>query len=103
MECQFQMREMAQKFMSISLFSFQDLKLSTRDIIKVLKDTLNTTSSLLPILDPHVTWVPSNTLKRHSIGSHVIDGVHNLVISTTRNFGFYNCHLQLKFSYMRHM
>jgi hypothetical protein len=73
------------------------------DIITVLKDTLNTTLSPLPIPDPHITWVPSNTLKRHSIGSHVVDGVHNLVTSTTRNFGFYNYHLQLKFSYMRHM
>jgi hypothetical protein len=25
--------------------------------------------------------VPSNTLERHLIGSHVIDGVHNLVIN----------------------
>jgi hypothetical protein len=38
------MREMAQKIVNTPLFSFQDLKLSTRDIIVVLKDTLNTTS-----------------------------------------------------------
>ncbi len=79
MECQLQMREVMQKFVSISLFSFQDLKLSTKDIIAVLKDTLNTTSSPLPILDPHATRVPSNTLEKHSIGSCVVDGFHNLV------------------------
>jgi hypothetical protein len=44
MECQLQMCEMVQKLVNTSLFSFQDLKLSTRDIIVVLKDTLNTTS-----------------------------------------------------------
>jgi hypothetical protein len=43
MECQFQMCEVTQKLMSTPLFSFQDLKLSTRDIIVVLEDTLNTT------------------------------------------------------------
>jgi hypothetical protein len=53
--------------MSILLFNFQDLKLSTRDIITILKDTLNTTSSPLPILDPYATGVPSNILERHSI------------------------------------
>jgi hypothetical protein len=37
------MREVAQKLVNTPLFSFQDLKLSTRDIIAVLKDTLNTT------------------------------------------------------------
>jgi hypothetical protein len=41
MECQLQMCEMAQKFVSTSSFSFQDLKLSTKDIIVILKDTLN--------------------------------------------------------------
>jgi len=81
MECQLQMHEMAQKLVSTSLFSFQDLKLSTRDIIAVLKDTLNTTLGPLPILDPHATGVPFNTLERHSIGSRVADGVHNLVTS----------------------
>ncbi len=65
--------------MSTPLFSFQDLKLSTRDIITILEDTLNTTASPLPIPDPHATEVPSNTLERHSSGSHVVDGVHNLV------------------------
>ncbi len=68
--------------MSTLLFSFQDLKLSTRDIIVVLKDTLNTTLSPLPILDPHATGVPSNTLERYLIGSHVADGIHNLVTSS---------------------
>jgi len=48
----------------------------------VLKDTLNTTSSLLPILDSHVMVVASNTLERHSINSRVIDGVRNLVINS---------------------
>jgi len=58
------MHEVAQKLVSTPLFNFQDLKLSTRDIIAVLKDTLNTTFGPLPIPDPHVTWVPSNTLER---------------------------------------
>jgi hypothetical protein len=44
-----------------TVVSFQNLKLNTRDIIVVLMDTLNITSSLLPILDPHVIGVPSNT------------------------------------------
>ncbi len=82
MECQLQMREVVQKLVSTPLFSFQDLKLSTRDIITVLKDTLNTSSSLLPILNPHATRVPSNTLERHSISSRVTDDVHNLVTNS---------------------
>jgi len=73
------MREVAQKLVSTLLFSFQDLKLSTRDIIVVLKDTLNTTSGPLPILDSHATWVPFNTLERHSINSRVTNGIHDLV------------------------
>jgi hypothetical protein len=77
------MHEVGQKLVSTSLFSFQDLKLSTRDIIAVLKDTLNTTSCILPIPNPHATWVPSNTLERHSIGSRVGDGVRNLVTSSS--------------------
>jgi hypothetical protein len=64
MECQFQMREVAQKLVSTSLFSFQDLKLSTKDIIAILKDTLNTTSGSLLIPDPHATGVLSNTWER---------------------------------------
>jgi len=83
MEYQLQMHEVAQKLVSTPLFSFQDLKLSTKDIIAILKDTLNITSSPLPILDPHATEVPSNTLERHSIGSHVVDGVCNLVTSSS--------------------
>jgi len=67
---------------STLLFSFQDLKLSTREIIVVLKDTLNITSGPLPIPDPHAIGAPSNTLERHSIGSHVVDGVRNLVTSS---------------------
>ncbi len=55
----------------------------TRDIIVVLKDTLNTTSGPLPIPDPHATGVPSNTLERHSIGSCVVDGVRDLVTSSS--------------------
>ncbi len=82
MECQLQMCEVAQKLVNTPLFSFQDLKLSTKDIIAALEDTLNTTSSPLPILDPHVTEVPSNTLERHLIGSCVVDGVCNLVTSS---------------------
>jgi hypothetical protein len=80
--CQLQMREMVQKLVSTPLFCFQDLKLRTRDIIAILKDTLNTTSSPLPIPDPHATTIPSSTLERHLIGSHVIDGVCNLVTSS---------------------
>jgi len=82
MECQLQMCEVAQKLMNTPLFSFQNLKLSTRDIIAVLKDTLNTTSGPLPILDPHVIGVAFNTLERHLIGSHVANGVHDLVTSS---------------------
>jgi hypothetical protein len=76
------MHEVAQKLVSTPLFSFQDLKLSTRDIITILKDTLNITSSPLLIFDPHATGVPPNTLERHSISSRVIDNVCNLVISS---------------------
>jgi hypothetical protein len=83
MECQFQMREVAQKLVSTPLFSFQDLKLSTRDIITVLEDTLNITLGPLLIHDSHAIDVPSNTLERHSIGSHVVDGIRNLVISSS--------------------
>jgi len=83
MECQLQMHEMAQKLVSTPLFSFQDLKLSTWDIIAILEDTLNTTSGPLPIPDPHATEVPSNTLERHSISSNVADDVRNLVISSS--------------------
>jgi len=83
MECQLQMHGMAQKLVSTPLFRFQDLKLSTRDIMAILEDTLNTTSSPLPIPDPHATKVPSNTLERHLIGSRVVDGVRNLVISSS--------------------
>jgi hypothetical protein len=73
------MREVVQKFVSTLLFCFQNLKLSTNDIIAVLKDTLNTTSGLLLIPNPHATGVPSNTLERHSIGSRVVNGIRNLV------------------------
>ncbi len=65
------------------MFNFQNLKLSTRDIIAILKDTLNITSGPLPIPDPHATRVPSNTLEKRSIGSHVIDGVRNLITSSS--------------------
>ncbi len=69
--------------MNTPLFTFQDLKVSTRDIIAILKDILNTISSPLPIPDPHATRVPSNTLERHSNGSSVLDGVRNLVTSSS--------------------
>jgi len=62
-----------------TIVSFQEFKLNTRDIIVILKDTLYTTSSPLPIPDPHGTRLPSNTLERHLIGSPIIDGVRNLV------------------------
>ncbi len=75
------MREVAQKLMSTPLFCFQDLKLSTRDIIAILKDILKITSGPLPIRDPHATGVPSNTLEKHSIGSRVANGIRNLVIN----------------------
>jgi hypothetical protein len=83
MECQLQMHEVAQKLVSTPLFSFQDLKLSTKDIIAILEDTLNTTSGPLLILDPHATEVPSNTLEKHLIGSRVADSVRNLVINSS--------------------
>jgi hypothetical protein len=83
MECQLQMHEVAQKLVSTSLFSFQDLKLSTKDIIAILKDTLNITSGPLLISDPHATGLPSNTLERHLIGSLVADGVRDLVTSSS--------------------
>jgi len=83
MECQLQMHEMAQKLVNTPLFSFQDLKQSTRDIIAILKDTLNITSGPLPIPEPHATEVPSNTLERHSIGSRVANDIRNLVISSS--------------------
>jgi hypothetical protein len=82
MECQLQMCEVTQKLISTLLLSFQDLKLNTRDIITILKDTLNITLGPLPISDPHATWVPSNTLERHSIGSRVVNGVRNLVTNS---------------------
>jgi hypothetical protein len=69
------------KFVNTSLFSFQNLKLNSKDIIAVLKDTLNITWGLLPILDPHFTGVASNTLERHSISSHVVDDFRNMVTS----------------------
>jgi hypothetical protein len=75
------MCEVVQKLVNTLLFSFQDLKLSTRDIIVILKDTLKTTSGPLPILHPHATGVPSNTLERHSIGSRVVDGIRDLITS----------------------
>ncbi len=83
MECQLQMHEVAQKLVSTPLFSFQDLKLSTRDIIAILEETLDTTSSPLPIPEPHVTEFPSNTLERHLIGSRVTNDVRNLVTSSS--------------------
>jgi hypothetical protein len=64
------------------LFSLQDLKLNTRDIIAILENTLNTSSGPPPILDPYATRVPSNTLERHLIGSPIANGVRNLVISS---------------------
>jgi hypothetical protein len=81
MECQLKMHEVVQKLMNTPLFSIQDLKLSTMDIIVVLKDTLNTTLGPLLIPDPHATGLPSNTLERHLIGSHVGDDIHDLVTS----------------------
>jgi hypothetical protein len=66
---------------STPLISFQDLKLSTKDIIAILKDTLNTTLGLLPIPDSHAIRLPSNTLERYLIGSPIVDGIHDLVIN----------------------
>jgi hypothetical protein len=83
MECQLQMCEVAQKLMSTLLLCFQDLKLITKDIIVILKDTLNTTSGLLPIPDPHAIGVPSNTLEKHLIGSPIADGVRNLITNSS--------------------
>jgi hypothetical protein len=81
MECQLQMHENAQKLVSTPLFCFQNLKLSTRDIIIILKDTLNTTSGSLPTPNPHAIRVSSNTLEKHSINSCVADGIHNPITS----------------------
>jgi hypothetical protein len=83
MECQLQMHEVAQKLMRTLLFNFQDLKLNTRDIIVVLKDTLSIALGFLPIPEPHATGVPSNTLAKHSINSCVTDGVGNLVTNSS--------------------
>jgi hypothetical protein len=77
------MREVVQKLVNTPLFSFQNLKLRTKDINAVLKDTLNTTLGPLPIPDPHATRVASNTLERHSIGSRVADGICDLVINSS--------------------
>jgi hypothetical protein len=82
MECQLQMHAVAQKLMNTPLFSFQDLKLSTKDIIAILEDTLNTTSGPLPIPEPNATEVPSNTLDKHVIGLRVADDVLNVVTSS---------------------
>jgi hypothetical protein len=76
------MHEVAQKLMNTPLFSFQNLKLRTKDIITVLKDTLNTISGPLPIPNPHATGVPSNILERHLIGSRVVDDVRDLVTNS---------------------
>jgi hypothetical protein len=62
MECQLQMCEVAQKLVNTPLFNLQDLKLSTKDIIIILKDTLNTTLGPLPIPDPHATSVATLAL-----------------------------------------
>jgi hypothetical protein len=47
------MRQVAQKLMNTPLFSYQNLKLSTKDIIAILKDTMNIILGPLPIFDPH--------------------------------------------------
>ncbi len=94
------MCEVAQKLMNTPLFCFQDLKLSTIDIITVLEDNMNTTSSPLPIPDPHATWAPSNTLEKHSIGSCVVNGVSNLVTSSSMakllGFPTYDLHSHIR-------
>ncbi len=59
------------------------MKLSTNEIIVILKDTLNITSGPVRILDPHATRVLINTLERHSISSSVVDGIRNLVVSSS--------------------
>jgi hypothetical protein len=76
------MCEVVQKLMSTPLFCFQDLKLNTKDKIIILRDTLNISSGPLPIPDPHAIGIPSNTLERHLIGSHVANGVHNLITNS---------------------
>jgi hypothetical protein len=75
------MDEVVQKLMSTPLFSFQDLKLSTKDIIVILKDILNARLSPLPIPDPHAIGLPSNTLERHLISSPIVHGVRDVVTS----------------------
>jgi hypothetical protein len=83
MECQLQIHEVAQKLVNTPLFSFQDLKLSTMDIIEVLRNTMNIKLGPLPILGPHAKRVPSNILERHLISSCVADGIRNLVTSSS--------------------
>jgi hypothetical protein len=83
MECQLQMHEVVQKLVSTPLFSFQDLKLSTKDIITVLKGTMNTTSGPLPISNPHAIGVPSSTLETHLIGLPIANGLRNLVTGSS--------------------
>jgi hypothetical protein len=65
------MCEMAQKLVNILLFSFQDLKQSTKDIIAILKDNLNTTSNPLSIPNPHVIRVPCDALPSSLMDSNV--------------------------------
>jgi hypothetical protein len=77
------MHEVAQKLVNTPLFSFQNLRLSTKDIIVILKYTLNTTLGLLPIFDSRATRAPSNTLEKHLIGSRVANDVRNLITSSS--------------------
>jgi site-specific DNA-cytosine methylase len=88
MECQLQMHEVAQKLVSTPLFSFQNLKLSTRNIIAILEDTLNTTSGPLPIPEPHATEVlPSDIQLIQNKHMELLGPVH-LVISSWECQGF---------------
>jgi hypothetical protein len=56
---------------STTLFSFQNLKLTTRDIIAVLKDTLNITSGPLPIPNPHGTKYFMSMDSQHVKNKHL--------------------------------
>jgi hypothetical protein len=54
-------------------------------------------------IDNHLNPFWTNLIIYKHAFSYWIDSFMVLILITIRNFGFCNCHLQLKFSYMRHM
>jgi hypothetical protein len=81
--CHLTSSDLKDKLLSTPLFSCQDLQFSTSDVIKVLGDTLNSTSGSLSIPAAHVTEDPPQNLKGHSPKLHVVDSMHNLVTSSS--------------------